>query len=99
MRYDEYLKGTPEKLVWGRDAKGKRLYPRTEKVASDSKSSSNLILTIDGRTFLIIQCWFNDALGNTTRLRFSDTRLNTGIPDHVFTFKPPEGVEVVNMTQ
>lgn len=58
-----------------------------------------LNLTVDGRTFLIIQCWFNDAFGNTTRLRFSDTRLNTGIPDHVFTFKPPEGVEVVNMTQ
>ncbi len=58
-----------------------------------------LNLTVDGRTFQIIQCWFNDAFGNTTRLRFSDTRLNTGIPDHVFTFKPPEGVEVVNMPQ
>ncbi len=58
-----------------------------------------LHLTVDGRTFLIIQCRFNDALGNATRLRFSDARLNTGIPDHVFTFKPPEGVEVVNMPQ
>jgi outer membrane lipoprotein carrier protein len=58
-----------------------------------------LHLTIDGRTFQIIQCRFNDAFGNTTRLRFNDIRLNTGIPDKFFTFKTPDGVEVVNMPQ
>jgi cell division protein FtsI (penicillin-binding protein 3) len=62
MRYDEYLKGTPEKLVWGRDAKGKRLYPRTEKVASDSKSSSNLILTIDGRIQHLVETKLREAV-------------------------------------
>lgn len=58
-----------------------------------------LHLTIDGKTFQIIQCRFNDDYGNTTRLRFSDIRTNTGVSDKFFTFKPPAGVEVVNMPQ
>lgn len=58
-----------------------------------------LQLTVDGKTFQITQCRFNDAYGNTTRLRFSDIRLNTGLPDKLFTFKAPEGVEVVSMPQ
>jgi outer membrane lipoprotein carrier protein len=56
-----------------------------------------LHLTVDGKTFQIIQCRFNDDYGNTTRLRFSDIRTNTGVSEKFFTFKPPTGVEVVNM--
>lgn len=56
-----------------------------------------LNLTIDGKSFQILQCRFNDDMGNTTRLRFSDIVTNTGVPDKFFTFKPPAGVEVVNM--
>lgn len=56
-----------------------------------------LHLTVDGKTFQITQCRFNDDYGNTTRLRFSDIRTNTGVSDKFFTFKPPAGVEVVNM--
>ena len=58
-----------------------------------------LHLTVDGKTFQILQCRFNDDYGNTTRLRFSDIRTNTGVSDKFFTFKPPAGVEVVNMPQ
>jgi len=49
IKYDQYLKGTPEKLVWTRDAKGKMLFPRVEKVSLSSDESINLILTIDSR--------------------------------------------------
>ena len=49
IKYDQYLKGIPEKLVWTRDAKGKMLYPRVEKVAVSSDESVNLVLTIDSR--------------------------------------------------
>jgi len=56
-----------------------------------------LQLTVSGKTYQIIQCRFNDTYGNTTRLRFSDIRLNTGVPDTLFQFKAPEGVEVVTM--
>ena len=58
-----------------------------------------LHITVDGKIFQILQCRFNDSFGNTTRLRFSDFSLNTGIPDKFFTFKAPEGVEVVQMPQ
>ena len=58
-----------------------------------------LYLTVDGKTFQILQCRFNDDYGNTTRLRFSDIHTNTGVSDKFFTFKPPAGVETVNMPQ
>ncbi len=57
-----------------------------------------LDLTVDGKTFQITECRFEDTFGNATRLRFSDIRLNTGVSDKLFTFKAPDGVEIVNMT-
>lgn len=58
-----------------------------------------LHLTVDGKTFQIIQCRFNDDFGNTTRLRFSEIRTNTGVSDKFFSFNPPVGVETVNLPQ
>ena len=58
-----------------------------------------LYLIVDGKTFQILQCRFNDTFGNTTRLRFSDIRMNTGVSDKFFTFTAPAGVEVVSMPQ
>ena len=49
LKYDRYLKGNPEKLLWTRDAKGKRLYPRVEKPETAQKENYNLVLTIDSR--------------------------------------------------
>ena len=49
LRYDRYLKGTPEKLLWTRDAKGKRLYPRVDKQETGKQETHNLVLTIDNR--------------------------------------------------
>ncbi len=49
LKYDRLLKGNPEKLLWTRDAKGKRLYPRVEKPEVAQKESYNLVLTIDSR--------------------------------------------------
>jgi len=58
-----------------------------------------LRLTVDGKSFQILECRFSDEYGNTTRLRFSDIQINTGVSDQFFTFKPPAGVEVVRMSQ
>jgi outer membrane lipoprotein carrier protein len=58
-----------------------------------------LHITVDGKIFQILQCRFKDSFGNTTLLGFSDFSLNTGIPDKFFTFKAPEGVDVVSMPQ
>ena len=49
LKYDHYLKGPPEKLLWTRDAKGKRLYPRVEIPKAAPRENYNLVLTIDNR--------------------------------------------------
>jgi len=56
-----------------------------------------LFLTIDKDTFLIVQCSFSDIYGNISRIRFSDIKTNTKLSDHLFSFKPPQGVDVFNM--
>ena len=56
-----------------------------------------LFVTIHKETFLIIQCSFSDMYGNLTRIRFSDIKTNTKLPNSLFTFKPPQGVEVFNV--
>jgi outer membrane lipoprotein carrier protein len=58
-----------------------------------------LKLTVDGKTFQILQCRFSDTYGNTTHLHFSDIQTNTGVSEKFFTFKPPAGVDIVNMPQ
>lgn len=49
LKYDEYLRGTPKRLVWVRDAKGRHLYPRIERSANGEGKTYHLVLTIDSR--------------------------------------------------
>jgi outer membrane lipoprotein-sorting protein len=37
-----------------------------------------------------------DIEGNRTRFRFDSVRENTGLPDRLFQFEPPKGVEVIH---
>lgn len=54
-------------------------------------------LTIDKNNFYILQLSFDDALGNSTTLTFSNISLNTGLDQNLFKFKPPKGVQVFEM--
>ena len=38
---------------------------------------------------------FEDMLGNTTEIRFSDWQRDPGLPADTFSFTPPEGIDVV----
>ena len=58
-----------------------------------------LYLSVDGKTLQISRCSFSDAYGNTTRLNFTNVRVNSGISNKLFDFKPPAGVEIVNTPQ
>ena len=60
--YDRYLKGTPAKLIWARDAKGKKLYPRIEKPVIVEDESHNLILTIDSRIQYLVESQLREAV-------------------------------------
>ena len=61
-RYDRYLKGTPQKLIWARDAKGKWLYPRVETVAMTEDTATNMVLTIDSRIQYLVETQLKAAV-------------------------------------
>jgi outer membrane lipoprotein carrier protein len=54
-------------------------------------------ITVDKSSFLILQISFDDALGNSTHLKFSNILTNTGLADKMFQFTPPAGVSIFNM--
>ena len=57
IKYDKYLKGTSQTLVWSRDAKGHWLYPRVEKVhaSQERDNAANIVLTIDSRMQYLVE--------------------------------------------
>jgi outer membrane lipoprotein carrier protein len=58
-----------------------------------------LHLTVDRNSFQILQCRFSDAFGNLTRIRFQNISTNNQLPESLFHFKPPRGVEIFNVAQ
>lgn len=61
-KYDDYLKGTPEKLTWARDAKGKKLFLHVERNLSPKDESANLVLTIDSRIQYLVETHLKEAV-------------------------------------
>jgi cell division protein FtsI (penicillin-binding protein 3) len=62
LKYDKQLRGAPEKLLWTRDAKGKRLYPRVKRPESASRENYNLVLTIDSRIQHLVESHLKAAV-------------------------------------
>lgn len=58
---------------------------------------SKLSLTVDKKSYLILQVDVFDSLGNVTRTRFSDIRMNVNLSSTFFQFKVPSGTEVIRM--
>lgn len=54
-------------------------------------------ITVDKNSFLIVRISFEDALGNSTVLKFSNISVNTGLSEKLFQFQPPVGVDIFNM--
>jgi len=53
---------------------------------------------LTGRRLPIVSSTVTDPNGNTTTIEFSNARVNRGLPETVFNFIPPAGVEVVRPT-
>ena len=51
-------------------------------------------LTIDKNKYYISALSFDDALGNSTSLKFSNVSFNQGVKESIFRFKPPIGVKI-----
>jgi cell division protein FtsI (penicillin-binding protein 3) len=62
LKYDKYLRRLPEKLLWTRDAKGKRLYPRVEASETAPPEHNNLVLTIDSRIQHLVESQLKSAV-------------------------------------
>jgi cell division protein FtsI (penicillin-binding protein 3) len=61
-KYDDYLKGKPEKLIWARDAKGKKLFLRVEETKTKKDENVSLVLTIDSRIQYLVETHLKDAI-------------------------------------
>lgn len=55
-----------------------------------------LRLTVETENYDIVAAEIFDPLGNVTRLRFSDLKRNRGLPDSLFEFEVPDGVDVID---
>jgi len=60
---------------------------------------SKLILTVDKKTYHVLQVDVFDGLGNVTRTRFSDIKMNGGLQNSLFQFTIPPGAEVLKMQE
>ena len=60
---------------------------------------SKLTLTVDKKTYYVVQADVFDGLGNVTRTRFIDIKSNVGLPNSFFHFTIPPGAEVLRMQE
>ena len=56
---------------------------------------TDITLGLDPATYNVVTLTLTDQLGNVTRLEFSEIRTNIPLDDSLFSFKVPEGVDVV----
>jgi Outer membrane lipoprotein-sorting protein len=54
-------------------------------------------ITVDKSKFYILQVNFDDVLGNSTSVKFSNIFINNGLTDKMFQFQPPVGVSIFSM--
>jgi len=77
------------------DKEGNYLLVLTPK--EKTAACNSVKMTIDKNNYYILQISFDDALGNSTTLKFSNISINTGVEQKVFQFKPPKGVQIFDV--
>jgi outer membrane lipoprotein carrier protein len=60
---------------------------------------AKLTLTVDKKTFFVVQVDVIDELGNVTRTRFIDIKTNVTLPASMFQFTIPPGTEVLKVKE
>jgi cell division protein FtsI (penicillin-binding protein 3) len=65
LKYDRYLKCQSDKMLWGRDAKGKRLYLKESLVSEKPDKGHNILLTIDSRIQYLVESQMKEAINRT----------------------------------
>lgn len=65
LKYDSYLRGKLEKCIWGRDAKGKKIFLDGSSAVGTRDDTCDLILTIDGRIQYLVESQLRSAIRDT----------------------------------
>jgi outer membrane lipoprotein carrier protein len=60
---------------------------------------AKLILTVDKKTYIVLQTDVFDGLGNVTRTRFLNIKTDVGLSNSFFHFTIPPGTEVIKMQE
>ena len=58
-----------------------------------------LVLTVDKKTYYVVQVDVIDGLGNITRTRFVNIKTNVELPNSIFNFTIPPGTEVLKVQE
>ena len=77
----------------GKDREGNYLLLLTPK--GRDTGASDIVVTVDPERHLVIRCRFLDAYGNVTRLSLTQVQTDRRLPDRLFRFEPPPGVDVL----
>lgn len=76
--------------------KESQLIQQIEVVVSEAAVNNWLKQHRSGGIFPILSTLVTDPSGNRTAIEFRDVRVNQNLADQIFSFEPPEGVELVD---
>jgi len=77
----------------------RRCYRLRLKPLKPQAGIGQIFLSVDMNSFQVFQTEMIDVLGNSNRIRLSHISVNTRLPDSMFTFIVPDGVQVVTPSQ
>ncbi len=63
---------------------------------STEGAPAEILLAVDKKDFLIVKSVVIDKFHNVTEIAFKNIKLNTALPDSLFTFTPPKDAEIIH---
>jgi len=82
---------------WAKEPSPKENYSLELTPQEDRGGLEKLSLLVDWESYKILQARILDIMGNVTQISFSKIQFDNHLPDSLFTFVPPQGVEVFHM--
>ena len=96
LQNDFYMKLLPPESTEYLQTDGHRLELLPKQPQPDV---AKLILTVDPKNFQIIHTAVYDPYGNITDVYLQDIEVNFGLPDELFSFEIPDGVDVIRQEE
>ena len=82
---------------WAKEPSSREDYSLELTPRETQGSLEKLFLLVGRESFKILQARIQDVMGNVTQISFSKVQFDNRLPDSLFTFSPPQGVEVFTM--